>query len=186
MIATLGEFQAALDFIAACRKSLAEAGIPFDAATPLGIMIETPAAAVMADELAKHADFFSIGTNDLTQYTLAADRTNEHVAAIFDPFDPAVLRLMRLAVLAAKKWGIPIAVCGEIAGHPNATELLIGLGVDELSVTPNSILVLKKRILRANATNAGDLAARALGCDDGAKVRALLASHRSRPRPGAE
>lgn len=186
MIATLGEFQAALDFIDSCRTSLAKAEIPFDPATPIGIMIETPAAAVMADEFAKHADFFSIGTNDLTQYTLAADRTNEHITAIFDPFDPAVLRLMRLAVLAAKKWGIPIGICGEIAGHPNATELLVGLGVDELSVTPNSLLVLKKRILRSNAATAEDVAARALGCSDASKVRSLLASHRSRARVEAE
>lgn len=178
MVSTMSEYRAAQKCIEQCQISLERKSIPYDATTPIGIMIETPAAAVMADDFARIADFFSVGTNDLTQYTLAADRANEHVAAIFDPFDPAVLRLIQLAVRAAKSRKIPIAVCGEIAGHANAAELLIGMGVDELSVTPTSLLTVKKRIRRTHAASAEHTAEAALRCSDNTAVRSLLGSSR--------
>ncbi|GAB1430573.1 phosphoenolpyruvate--protein phosphotransferase [Ignavibacteria bacterium] len=183
MVSTLAELCAGLDFIATCKKQLAEHRIPFDADTPVGIMIETPAAAVMADDFARYADFFSIGTNDLTQYALAADRSNEYVAAIFDSFDPAVLRLMQIAVRAAKKRKIPVSVCGEIAGDPNAAELLIGMGVDELSVTPTSLLMVKKHIRKVNAAKATNLAEDAIRCSDNNEVRQFLSSRRRKAKP---
>lgn len=178
MVSTLAELRTGLDFILSCKKKLAEQHIPFDTATPIGIMIETPAAAIMADDFAQYADFFSIGTNDLTQYSLAADRANEYVAAIFDSFDPAVLRLMQITVRAAKKRKIPISVCGEIAGDPNAAELLIGMGVDELSVTPTSLLMVKKHIRKVNVAKAVNLAEDALRCSENNEVRQFLSSRR--------
>ncbi len=176
MVSTLNELQTALNFIESCKKQLIKDSMPFDSKTPIGIMIETPAAAVMSEDFAQYADFFSIGTNDLTQYTLAADRGNEYIAAIFDPFDPAVLRLIHLAVCAAKKHNISIGVCGEMAGHPNAAELLIGMGVNELSVTPTTLLALKKNIRRTNAAAAKQLAEAVLKCDSGSKVQSTLNS----------
>jgi phosphotransferase system enzyme I (PtsI) len=113
-------------------------------------MIETPASALIADSLAPLVSFFSIGTNDLTQYTMAADRLNEYVSDIYDPFNPAVIRLMKMAIESAKKYGIHIGICGELAGHSASTELLIGLGIQEISVSPPLLLELKKRILHIN------------------------------------
>ncbi|MDW8224648.1 MAG: phosphoenolpyruvate--protein phosphotransferase [Bacteroidota bacterium] len=115
---------------------------------PIGAMIETPAAALIADRLARISDFFSIGTNDLTQYTVAVDRTHGHLAQLFDPFHPAVLYLIYCAVEAAHRHGIPVGICGELAAHAEATELLVGLGVDELSTVPAAIVPLKHRIRR--------------------------------------
>ncbi|HYF03099.1 MAG TPA: phosphoenolpyruvate--protein phosphotransferase [Patescibacteria group bacterium] len=158
MITGVGELKDALAIIDECKRALKAEGIPFDAATPIGIMIETPAAALMAPELAAMVDFFSIGTNDLTQHALATDRTNEHVADVYDSFHPAVLRLLKTTIDAAKKRKIPVSICGEIAGHSAATELLIGLGVDELSVAPPLLLELKKRVRKANFDNAKKLA----------------------------
>jgi phosphotransferase system enzyme I (PtsI) len=180
MISGASELREALDIIAECRKSLKKEGIPFDAATPIGIMIETPAAAILAPELAAMVDFFSIGTNDLTQYTLAADRINEYVADIYDPFHPAVLKLLKITLDAAKKRKIPVSICGELAGHAAATELLIGLGVDELSVAPPLLLELKKRVRKANFENAKKLW-RAVGrLATGTDVRKKITSNRKR------
>ena len=113
---------------------------------PLGIMIEIPGAALAADVLARHSDFFAIGTNDLTQYTLAIDRTDEQVAALYNPLHPAVLRLIQFTAKAAERARIPVSVCGEIAGHPRYTALLLGLGIRDLSMASNSIPQIKQRV----------------------------------------
>ncbi len=174
MISTMDELIEAKDYIEKCKSALRKSNIPFDDRMPIGMMIETPAAALMAIDFAALVDFFSIGTNDLTQYTLAADRTNEYVADIFDPFHPAVLRLMKITIDAAKARNIPVGICGEMAGHSAATELLIGLGVDELSVTPPLLLELKKRIRKADFLKSQTVATLALRANSGSEVRKAI------------
>lgn len=142
--------------------------------TPLGVMIETPAAVAVADHLARRCDFFSIGTNDLVQYTLATDRENERVASLYDPFHPAVLRQIRLVTAAAEKAGIPCSVCGEFAANPLAVPILIGMGVRELSMSPFNMLVVRRmvRAMRDGAVRA--LAAEVAACASGSDVRIEL------------
>ncbi len=159
MIVSLKEVQTANDIITECKLELDKDDISYDKNMPVGIMIETPAAAILSDILAKHVDFFSIGTNDLTQYTLAADRGNELVSSVFDSFHPAVLKLIKITVDNANKSKIPIGICGELAGHAAATSLLIGLGIREMSVSPSMILELKNRIRQLKIKNSKKLAA---------------------------
>jgi multiphosphoryl transfer protein len=141
----------------------------------VGIMVEVPAAALTASALAAEVDFFSIGTNDLTQYTLAADRGNEHVAALTDALHPAVLRLIRATVEGARSHGRWVGVCGELGGDALATSLLLGLGVTELSMSAPSIAPVKQAVRATDMTKARALAERALGCASAAQVRELLA-----------
>ena len=122
-------------------------------------MIETPSAAIIADILAREADFFSIGTNDLIQYTLAIDRVNEHVAYLYRPLHPAVLRIIRETVRAAHTQGIPVAMCGEMAGEPIYTQLLIGMGIDSLSMNAVSLPRVKKIVRATRLADAQQLAA---------------------------
>jgi len=143
---------------------------------PLGVMIETPAAAMMADSFAKVADFLSIGTNDLAQYALATDRTNELVADIFDALHPAVLRMVAMIVDAARRNDKSVSVCGEMAGHAAATEMLVGLGLNELSVAPGLILELKHRIRSVSYADCADLVQRVLDCTTTPQVYAELAA----------
>ncbi|MGJ0240038.1 phosphoenolpyruvate--protein phosphotransferase [Novosphingobium fluoreni] len=140
---------------------------------PIGIMIEVPAAAVQAQALAAHADFFSIGTNDLTQYALAIDRQNPELASEADSLHPAVLRLIAMTVEGARSHNRWVGVCGGIAGDPFGAALLVGLGVDELSMTPRDIPAVKARIRAAERTALATLAARALAAESAADVRAL-------------
>lgn len=143
MIVSISEIVQTKALLAQARAELYEEGEYVPADIPLGIMVETPAAAVMAHELAKECDFFSIGTNDLVQYTLAADRGNQNVSYLFDHFHPAVLRLIAMTVRAAHASKIWVGVCGEMAGDPLATKLLISLGVDELSMSAPAIPKIK-------------------------------------------
>ena len=128
----------------------------------------------IADQLAREADFFSIGTNDLIQYAMAADRTNARVASIADPFQPAVLRLIRQTVEAGREAGIEVALCGELAADPLATPLLLGLGLEEFSVSAPLIPDLKRAIARWTLPEAEALAREALALDTSAGVRELL------------
>jgi phosphocarrier protein FPr len=136
----------------------------------IGIMVEVPATALKAAAFVRHVDFFSIGTNDLTQYALAAERGNDAVAQLADPLDPGLLAL----VAAAGSAGRPVAVCGELAADELAAGLLIGLGVRELSVSPAAVPGVKQAVRAVDATEAAALAARALAAPDAAAVRALL------------
>ncbi len=174
MITTLAELRQARSLLEQARSELADAGLPHAANPQLGVMIEVPAAALCADALAREADFFSIGTNDLTQYTLACDRGNRLVAELYQPLAPAVLQLIAMTCAAAHRHGRHVAVCGELAGDPQATALLIGLGVDELSCTPTALPRVRAAVRTISRTAAHDLATRALAATDAAEVRALL------------
>jgi len=153
-----------------CERLRQELDAP---AVPLGIMIEVPAAAAQSDILARHADFFSIGTNDLTQYVLAIDRQNPELAAEADSLHPAVLRAIRMTVEGARSHGRWVGVCGGLAGDPFGAALLAGLGVDELSMTPNDVPAVKARLRSSSLVDLQRLARTALDCETAAQVRAL-------------
>ena len=135
MITTVSELRQVRELVAEVRGELLARGKAFREDVPIGVMIETPAAAICAEELAREADFFSIGTNDLTQYVLAVDRGNGNVASLYSELHPAVLRMVEMTVRAAKKAGIKVSVCGESASDPLAIPFFLGIGVDELSVS---------------------------------------------------
>ncbi len=139
MISGLSEVRRSKDMVRRCMDELEAEGIPYDRELPVGIMIEVPAAAICADILAPEVDFFSIGTNDLIQYTVAADRVNPHVAELYRPTHPAVIRLIKRTIDAATDNGIWTGICGEMAGDIRLTPLLLGLGVEELSVGPQQV-----------------------------------------------
>ncbi len=167
----LRDARAAVDRAAATLRDRGAAPPP----VPIGIMIEVPSAALTADLLAEHADFFSIGTNDLIQYCLAVDRTDDRVSKLYEPLHPAILRLLRLVARAGKRRGIPVSVCGEMAADPRLLPLLVGLGLDEFSMAPTAI-PLAKRVLRGlHAGAATHTAARALRARTAEEVNALLA-----------
>ena len=147
MISGLEEFQAAKEFVEECKAELLAEGVSVSDTTQWGIMVEIPAAAVYADELAKHVDFFSIGTNDLIQYTLAADRMSEKVSYLYNPMHPAVLRLIKMTIDGAHKHGKWVGMCGEMAGEEAAIPTLVEYGLDEFSMSATSILTAKKIIL---------------------------------------
>jgi phosphoenolpyruvate-protein phosphotransferase len=153
MVSSLTELRRVKEIIAEARAELDKAGADYDREIPVGLMIEVPSAALIADLLAQECDFFSIGTNDLTQYTLAVDRSNEHVAHLYDPLHPAVLSLIDRSVRAAGRAGIPVSLCGEMANNPLAVPILVGLGIEELSGAPSSLPVVKEII---HALDAGD------------------------------
>jgi phosphotransferase system enzyme I (PtsI) len=140
----------------------------------LGIMIETPGAALSADSLAKNCDYFSIGTNDLTMYTLAADRDDEQVAHLYDPLHPAVLRLIRYATQAGIAAGIPVNLCGEMAGDPRLTALLLGLGLRDLSMAAPNLPRVKQRVLGLEMTDAQRRAEQIMEQSDSGVIAALL------------
>lgn len=133
MISGLDEVRRGLEIVEECKSELREEGRPFDDDLEIGIMIEVPTAAIMADRLAREVDFFSIGTNDLIQYAVAIDRTNERVAHLYEPSHPSVVRLLKMVADAAHANGIWVGICGEMAGDVLFTPLLLGLGMDELS-----------------------------------------------------
>ena len=147
MIADRKELSAAREILEDCKAALKAKGLPFDEKIPLGVMIETPAAALVSDLLAEEADFFSIGSNDLTQYCLAADRQNPVLAGSFSHGNEAVLRLIRLTLQNAKVRGIPVSLCGEAAADPAMTKVLLDAGLRAFSLVPAGLLPLKKRIL---------------------------------------
>ncbi|HAR40226.1 MAG TPA: phosphoenolpyruvate--protein phosphotransferase [Coprothermobacter sp.] len=150
MISSVEEVVKAKEVLEGAKAELREEGQPFDEHVKVGIMVEIPSAAVAADLLAPEVDFFSIGTNDLTQYTLAVDRDNEKVREYYNPLHPAVLRLIKRVIDVGNAFGKEVAMCGELAGDDKATEILLGLGLQVFSMTPSSIPRVKKVVLSAN------------------------------------
>ena len=184
MVATVDEARWALALLRAARERLAEEGRA--AGDPeVGVMVEVPSAALAADALAAEVDFFSLGTNDLAQYTLAADRGNERVAALADALHPAVLRLVALTADGARRHGKWVGVCGELASDPLAAPVLVGLGAVELSASPPAVPLVKEAVRGVDSAEAAALAEDALALDSAAAVRDLLARAARRPVSGA-
>ncbi|WP_235905550.1 phosphoenolpyruvate--protein phosphotransferase [Tautonia marina] len=188
LVTTLTEFRQARAILHEVAAELTTEGIPARSDLPVGAMIEVPAAAIMSDQLAKEVDFFSIGTNDLTQYILAADRTNETVADLYTSADPAVLRLIDMVARAAEATGIELTVCGSIAGEPLYTMLLLGLGIRQLSTPPHQLPEVKRVIRAIRLDEARAVAREALQCDTADDVLALLtrALHHALPDDPSE
>jgi phosphotransferase system enzyme I (PtsI) len=176
LVSTLGEFRRARDMLDEVVAELAAEGRPVRADLPVGAMIEVPAAAVMADQLAKEVDFFSIGTNDLIQYALAVDRTDEAVADLYNAADPAVLRLIAMVVQAAETHDAEVDICGSMGGEPLYTMLLLGMGLRRLSMPPHQLPEVKRVIRSTDLAQARALAAQALRCDTAEAVVGLLRS----------
>ena len=175
MITTPGEVKQVRDILKKMWRRLKRRGaeLPADI-PPLGVMIEVPGAALAADALAQTADFFAIGSNDLTMYTLAIDRADEQVAHLYNPLHPAVLRLIEFSVHAALRARLPVCVCGEIAGNPRFTALLLGLGVRELSMAAPSLLRVKQRVRKLDTVNAARRARMVMEVADSGRIAALL------------
>jgi phosphotransferase system, enzyme I, PtsP len=172
MIGTVGELDEALGLLARAHRELAEEGL--DATRPrVGVMIEVPASVYLTGAFARRVDFFSIGTNDLTQYLLAVDRNNAQVVTPYDSLHPAVLDAVRRVVEIAHRHGKPVSVCGEMAGDPAGALLLLGMGVDSLSMSPALLPAVKRTIRSFSRVRAHLLAAVALQMEDGFAIHRL-------------
>ena len=176
LVTCVEEVRAARALLEKCKAELETEGTPFDKDIALGVMIETPAAALIADLLARESDFFSIGTNDLTQYTMAVDRGNAQVAKLYTPFQPSVLRSIRNIITAGKRAGIPVGMCGEAAADPRLIPLLMAWGLDEFSVSTSAILASRASIHQWRGEQAADVAAEAMGLSTAAGVEGYLKS----------
>ncbi len=174
MISSLDELHRVLDLIRETKQALKREGHKFNPRIPIGGMIEVPAAALAADLFAPHLDFMSIGTNDLIQYTLAIDRVDDAVNYLYDPLHPAVLRLIRLTIEAGHRAGIPVAMCGEMAGDPHYTRLLLGLGLRVFSMDPANLLEIKKIVRESDVRKLAKDAARVLRATDTASLHVLV------------
>ena len=170
MIATINEFVEAKDFVLEQKQALLKEGYKVSDQIEIGMMVEIPATAALADEFAKHADFFSIGTNDLIQYSMAADRMSEKVSYLYQPLNPSILRLVKMAIDGAHSQGKWCGMCGEMAGDPVAAPVLLGLGLDEFSMSSSRILPTRKIITSLNKKEMEDLAAKALKCQRESEV----------------
>jgi phosphotransferase system enzyme I (PtsI) len=140
------------------KEDLEEEGVPFQRDVAVGMMVEVPSAALQAEEFAREVDFFSIGTNDLIQYTLAVDRSNPNVANLYSSGDPSIIRLIRWVIQAANKQGIPVTICGQMSSDPKFIPLLIGMGLRRMSVTPHIIPELKEVIRSIDIAQAEEVA----------------------------
>ncbi|MBI2779003.1 MAG: phosphoenolpyruvate--protein phosphotransferase [Gammaproteobacteria bacterium] len=174
MLSSLPELHQVLQLVQDVKNELKGQGLKFNDNMRLGAMVEVPAAALVAESLARHLDFLSIGTNDLIQYTLATDRTNEAVNYIYDPLHPAVLRLIDMTLRAGRNVGIPVAMCGEMAGDARYTRLLLGMGLNEFSMHPSMLLEIKSIIHASRLTELAKMARKVLKCSDAGEIRALI------------
>ncbi len=174
MITSVDEIRAVRKAVDKTVRRLSRRRVPFADSPPLGIMIETPGAALAADALAGACDFFSLGTNDLTMYTLAIDRGDDQVAHLYDPLHPAVLRLIRFATDAARRAGIPVNLCGELAGNPRFTAMLVGFGLRDLSMAPPNVPRVKQRILGLDASAAAHHAEELLSQSEAGRIAKLI------------
>ena len=174
LISNLLELRQAKMILADVAEDLEEQGIEFRRDVPIGMMVEVPAAAMLADEFAREVDFFSIGTNDLIQYTLAADRSDPAVADLYSPGDPSILRLIRMVLQAGNAYDTPVTVCGQMSSDPKFIPLLLGMGLRSLSVTPYIIPELKEVVRNITLSQAEDVAAHALTLDLARDVESYL------------
>jgi len=174
MLSTIHELNQTLHLIDEAKRSLDQEGIPYNGEIPVGGMIEVPAAALALGAFLKRLDFVSIGTNDLIQYTLAIDRTDDAVAHLYDPLHPAVLMLVAQIIRAAHKAGKPVAVCGEMAGDVKLTRVLLGFGLRQFSMHPAHLLSIKQQVLRSDIEDVTQLAGRMLKTDDPERLQGLL------------
>jgi len=175
MISSLQEYRQSVGLIELARAELEREGYAVAADVPIGAMIEVPAAAIASPMLARHARFFSIGTNDLIQYTLAIDRVDDEVNYLYDPLHPAVLQLIRHTIESGARAGIPVAMCGEMAGDVRYTRLLLGLGLTDFSMHPSSVLEVKRIIMDSNIAALRRSAEKLLASTDLAEMRELIA-----------
>ena len=185
MISTAMELRQCKSILREVQEDLEEAKIPFKSDIQIGTMIEVPSAAIMADVLARQVDFFSIGTNDLVQYTLAADRNNETVADLYNAADPSILRLLNHVIRAANKADIDVNICGEMSGEPMFIQLLLGLGVRQFSATPRKIPELKRIVQHLSIPDAERVAGEALRLETAREVTSYLREQLRRILPDA-
>ena len=176
MIATIDEFLNGKNFVLETKEELLKEGVAVSDDIEIGMMVEIPATAVLADEFAKHADFFSIGTNDLIQYSMAADRMSEKVAYLYQPLNPSILRLVKLTIDGAHSQGKWCGMCGEMAGDPQAAPVLLGLGLDEFSMSASRILPTRKIVTSLDYEKMKEMAEKALKCQTEAEVKELVNS----------
>jgi phosphoenolpyruvate-protein phosphotransferase len=174
MVAAIQEVRQARQLLDECRRELESEGVQMAEHIQTGIMVEVPSAAILAERFAPHVDFFSVGTNDLTQYTLAADRTNPSLSHLTSAFSPAVLALTDGVIRAAHAAGKWAGVCGELAGEPLSLPILLGLGLDEFSMHPRAIPLAKQALRRLDARLCADIAQRCLAQDDAQAVQKLV------------
>ncbi|MCK9859741.1 phosphoenolpyruvate--protein phosphotransferase [Paenibacillus sp. ATY16] len=174
LISSVEEVRAANQVLTEAKQELEREGIAYDPGIQVGIMVEVPAAVMLSDLLAQEVDFFSIGTNDLVQFTLAVDRMNEEISYLYEPFHPAVLRMLKQTVEAAKRNGIKVGVCGELAGDLRALPIWLGLDVDEISMSSHSILQVKERLLNTTQEDSRLLLPQLLECRISADIHQKL------------
>lgn len=177
MVSGLSELQEAKMFVKDAQAELDRAGIEYRQGIGLGCMVEIPSAVVMIDCIARECDFLSIGTNDLVQYSLAADRVTQSAHVCYSPMNPAIVRMIKVVIAQANRYGIPVTVCGEVASDPRFTVLLVGLGVSELSVSCNALPIIKNAIRSISLVEAAEVAERALDMHHAEDVEQLLAAH---------
>ncbi|MGQ9659578.1 MAG: phosphoenolpyruvate--protein phosphotransferase [Thermochromatium sp.] len=181
LVTSIHELDRALAIIADLKRQLDRDGLAYDPAMPIGAMIEVPAAALTAHAIARRMDFLSIGTNDLIQYTLAIDRLDEAVNDLFDPIHPAILRLIRMTIEAGQALGVPVGMCGEMAGDPCFTRLLLGMGLREFSMRPGALLEIKEILLDSDVSRLQPQVAQLLAQLDEADPAALIAALNGKP-----
>jgi phosphotransferase system enzyme I (PtsI) len=174
MLSSAGEIDQTLAMISQAKQSLREQGAKFDDGVEIGGMIEIPAAVLSIGAFTNRLDFLSIGTNDLIQYTLAVDRADDAVSQLYDPLHPAVLKLIALAIASAKRAEVGVAVCGEMAGDPQFTRMLLGMGLTNFSMHPAHLLAIKQRVLSSDMASSRQIAERMRRTDEPAKLVTLL------------
>lgn len=183
MISTVEELRQAKEIIADVREELISEGIEIAPRVPVGIMVEVPSLALIIDRVADEVDFFSIGTNDLVQYSLAVDRINEHVAHLYQPAHPGILRLIREVIVASDRAGIQVSICGEMCSEPAYVLLLMGLGLRHFSLSPIAIPIVKRIIRQVTITEATEVAEKCLNSEQASETEALLSERASKLLP---
>ncbi|MEW9697869.1 phosphoenolpyruvate--protein phosphotransferase [Paenibacillus sp. SI8] len=182
MVTSLDEVRQAKAMLEEAKLELSEHGVPFNAQIEVGLTIEVPAAALIADMLASEVNFISIGTNDLVQYVLAVDRMNENIAHLYDPYHPAVIRLLKHVIDSAKRVGIPVGVCGEMAGDIRALPIWLGLGIEELSISVQTLLQVKHSLIASDVSKCKELVDQILTCKTSQQITELLAQKEAEER----